>query len=104
MGKPRGALIADVTKTGPAEKAGIEAGDVVIEFNGKPIKEMRDLPKTVAETEIGTKVPVKVLRKGKEITLRRKWAASKTAKSWWPMPAVTRAARRTHRRLSPRLA
>ncbi len=69
MGEPRGALIADVTKTGPAEKAGIEAGDVVIEFNGKAIKEMRDLPKTVAETEIGAKVPVKVLRKGKEITV-----------------------------------
>ncbi len=69
MGKARGALIADVTKTGPAEKAGIEAGDVVIEFNGKPIREMKDLPKIVAETEIGTKVPVKVFRKGKELQL-----------------------------------
>jgi serine protease Do len=69
MPKARGALIADVTKTGPAEKAGIEAGDVVIEFNGKPVNEMKDLPKIVAETEIGTKVPVKVLRKGKEIIL-----------------------------------
>ncbi len=69
MGKARGALIADVTKTGPAEKAGIEAGDVVIEFNGKPIREMKDLPKIVAETEIGTKVPVKVFRKGKELEL-----------------------------------
>jgi serine protease Do len=69
MGKAHGALIADVTKTGPAEKAGIEAGDVVIEFNGKPVNEMKDLPKIVAETEIGTKVPVKVFRKGKEINL-----------------------------------
>jgi serine protease Do len=69
MGKARGALIADVTKTGPAEKAGIEAGDVVIMFNNKPINEMKDLPKIVAETEIGTKVPVKVFRKGKEIEL-----------------------------------
>jgi serine protease Do len=69
MGKAHGALIADVTKTGPAEKAGIEAGDVVIEFNGKPINEMKDLPKIVAETEIGTKVPVKVFRKGKEVDL-----------------------------------
>ena len=42
-GKARGALIADVTKTGPAEKAGIEPGDVVIEFNGKPVNAMRDL-------------------------------------------------------------
>ena len=69
MGKAHGALIADVTKSGPAEKAGIEAGDVVIEFNGKPVNEMKDLPKIVAETEIGTKVPVRVFRKGKEVDL-----------------------------------
>ncbi|MGB9142544.1 MAG: Do family serine endopeptidase, partial [Aestuariivirga sp.] len=69
MGKARGALIADVTKTGPAEKAGIEPGDVVIEFNGKPVKEMKDLPRIVADTEIGTKVPVKIFRKGKELEI-----------------------------------
>ncbi|MGQ0485492.1 MAG: DegQ family serine endoprotease [Hyphomicrobiales bacterium] len=69
MGRPRGALIADVTKTGPAEKAGIEAGDVVIEFDGKPVNQMRDLPRIVAETEIGRQVIVKVLRKGKEVTV-----------------------------------
>ena len=67
MGAPRGALIADVTKTGPAEKAGIEAGDVVIEFNGRAVGQMRDLPRIVAETEIGKKVTVKLLRKGKEV-------------------------------------
>jgi serine protease Do len=67
MGKPRGALIADVTKTGPAEKAGIEAGDVVIEFDGKPVTQMRDLPRIVAETEIGKRVQVTILRKGKEV-------------------------------------
>ena len=65
--KPRGALIADVTKTGPAEKAGIEAGDVVIEFDGKPVNQMRDLPRIVAETEIGKRVQVRILRKGKEL-------------------------------------
>ncbi len=69
MGKARGALIADVTKTGPAEKAGIEPGDVVIEFNGKPVREMRDLPRIVADTEIGKKVPVKIFRKGKELEI-----------------------------------
>ena len=69
MGKARGALIADVTKTGPAEKAGIEPGDVVIEFNGKPIHEMKDLPRIVADTEIGKKVPIKIFRKGKELEL-----------------------------------
>ncbi|MGL6183736.1 MAG: PDZ domain-containing protein, partial [Aestuariivirga sp.] len=69
LDKPRGALIADVTKPGPAEKAGIEAGDVVIEFDGRPVNEMRDLPRIVAETEIGKSVTVKVLRKGKEVSV-----------------------------------
>ena len=68
MDHPHGALIADVTKTGPAEKAGIDAGDVVIEFNGRPVNLMRDLPRIVAETPVGSKVPVKVLRKGKEMS------------------------------------
>jgi serine protease Do len=67
--EPRGALVADVTKTGPAETAGIEAGDVIIEFNGHAIKEMKDLPRIVAETEIGKSVAVKLLRQGKEMTV-----------------------------------
>ena len=67
--RPRGALVADVTATGPAEKAGIEAGDVIVEFDGRTVREMKDLPRIVAETEIGRAVSVKVLRKGKEITL-----------------------------------
>jgi serine protease Do len=69
LDRPRGALIADVTKTGPAEKAGIEAGDVVIAFNGRAVNQMRDLPRIVAETEIGKQVPVKLFRKGQEITV-----------------------------------
>ena len=69
LGKSSGALIADVTPTGPAEKAGIQAGDVIVEFNGRPVNSMRDLPKLVAETAIGSKVPVKLLRKGEEVTV-----------------------------------
>jgi serine protease Do len=61
--------VSDVTPTGPAEKAGIQAGDVIVEFNGSPVNTMRDLPKIVAETPIGNKVPLKVLRKGEEVTL-----------------------------------
>jgi serine protease Do len=61
--------VADVTPTGPAEKAGIQAGDVIVEFNGRPVNSMRDLPKFVAETPIGAKVPVKVLRKGEELSV-----------------------------------
>jgi serine protease Do len=69
LDRARGALIADVTPGGPAEKSGIEAGDVIIEFNGKPVRDMKDLPRIVADTEIGKTVPLKVLRKGKEVLL-----------------------------------
>jgi serine protease Do len=62
----RGALIAGVDDKGPAGPAGIEPGDVVVKFDGKDIKEMRDLPKIVAETPVGKDVEVVIIRKGKE--------------------------------------
>ncbi|MBN8982384.1 MAG: Do family serine endopeptidase [Rhizobiales bacterium] len=65
---PRGALIAGVDEKGPAKPAGIEAGDVVIKFDGKDIKEMKDLPRAVADTAVGKAVDVVVIRKGKEET------------------------------------
>jgi len=64
----RGALIAGVDDKGPAKPAGIEPGDVVVKFDGKDIKEMRDLPRIVADTPVGKDVPVVVIRKGKEET------------------------------------
>jgi serine protease Do len=66
--EPRGALVASVTTDGPAEKAGIKQGDVILEFNGRPVAEMRKLPRMVAETTIGDEVPVVVWRKGQEET------------------------------------
>src|SRR3954447_27003697 len=65
---PRGALVAGIDEKGPAKPAGIEAGDVIVKFDGKDIKEMRDLPRVVADTPIGKDVPVVVIRKGKEET------------------------------------
>ncbi len=62
----KGALVADVTKGGPAEPAGILAGDIIIEFDGKDVEEMRDLPRIVADTPPDKAVDVLVLRKGKE--------------------------------------
>src|SRR6185436_18612084 len=62
----RGALVAVVDDKGPAKPAGIEPGDVVIKFDGKEIKEMKDLPRVVADTAVGKAVPVVVVRKGKE--------------------------------------
>ena len=64
----RGALVAGIDDKGPAKPAGIEPGDVIVKFDGKDIKEMRDLPKIVGDTPIGKDVPVLVIRKGKEIT------------------------------------
>ncbi|MCF8475982.1 MAG: Do family serine endopeptidase [Pseudolabrys sp.] len=64
----RGALIAGVDDKGPAKPAGIEPGDVIVKFDGQDIKEMRDLPKIVAETAVGKSVEVLVIRKGQEVT------------------------------------
>jgi serine protease Do len=62
----RGALIAGIDDKGPAKPAGIEPGDVIIKFDGRDIKEMRDLPRIVADTPVGKDVEVVVVRKGKE--------------------------------------
>ena len=70
LGAPRGALIASVSADGPAAKAGIEAGDIVLMFDSKPIEEMRRLPRIVAETPIGKEVPIKVWRRGATKDLR----------------------------------
>jgi serine protease Do len=64
----RGALVAGVDDKGPAKPAGIEPGDVIVKFDGKDIKEMRDLPRVVADTPIGKQTPVVIIRKGKEET------------------------------------
>src|SRR5690242_7182758 len=64
----RGALVAGIDDKGPAKPAGIEPGDVIVTFDGKEIKEMRDLPRIVADTAVGKTVDVVVIRKGKEET------------------------------------
>jgi len=69
MDKPIGALVADVTKAGPAEAAGVKVGDVIIEFDGKEIRDSGDLPIIVARTPVDKKVRMKVLRDKKEVPL-----------------------------------
>ena len=66
MDEARGALVAGLTPKGPAKNSGILVGDVILEFDGKRIAQMRDLPRIVAETPVGKAVDVVVLRKGKE--------------------------------------
>ena len=68
MDEPKGALVAGVDDDGPAKAAGIDVGDVIVTFDGKDVPKMRDLPRIVAETKIGKKVKVEVLRKGKSKT------------------------------------
>lgn len=69
LSEASGALVASVTKDGPAEKAGVEAGDIILKFNNQPIETMRELPRIVAETRIESDVTITVLSKGKEKTL-----------------------------------
>jgi phosphatidylserine decarboxylase precursor-related protein len=64
-----GALVAGVTPDSPAAKAGLEAGDVILKFDGKDVSTMRGLPKIVAQTPIGKTVEVEVLRQGQRKTL-----------------------------------
>ena len=68
LDKPRGALVASVAPNSPSEKAGVKSGDIILEFNGEKIEQMKELPMIVARTEVGKKVKVKIWRNKKEIT------------------------------------
>jgi serine protease Do len=70
LGTARGALVAGVDEKGPSKVAGLEPGDVIVTFDGKPIKESRDLPRLVGQTAVGKTVDVAIVRKGKEQTVR----------------------------------
>jgi len=64
LGKPMGAVVNAVEKGGPADKAGLEPGDVILKFDGKPINSSADLPRMVGATRPGTRSTVQVWRKG----------------------------------------
>ena len=68
LDKPRGALVASVAENSPSAKAGVKAGDIILEFDGEKINEMKELPIIVARTAVGKKVKVKIWRNKKEIT------------------------------------
>ncbi|HUC98225.1 MAG TPA: DegQ family serine endoprotease, partial [Candidatus Polarisedimenticolaceae bacterium] len=69
MEKSQGALVANVSKDGPADKSGVKVGDVIVEFDGKEIRDSAELPIIVARTSVDKKVRMKVLRDKKELTL-----------------------------------
>ena len=70
MATAKGALVAGIIKGGPVDDGSIQPGDVIVEFDGKEIREMRDLPRIVAESPVGKAVDVIVVRKGKEQTVK----------------------------------
>jgi len=67
LDSPRGALVSNVSEGSPSDKGGIRAGDIILEFDGKKINEMRELPMIVAKTKVGKRVNVKIWRNKKEI-------------------------------------
>ncbi len=67
LDEPRGALVASVASNSPSDKAGVKAGDIILEFDGEKIQEMKELPIIVARTKVGKKVEVKIWRNKKEI-------------------------------------
>jgi serine protease Do len=68
LGSARGALIAGIDEKGPAKPAGLEVGDVIVRFDGKEVKDSRDLPRIVASTPVGKAADVTIVRKGQEMT------------------------------------
>jgi len=70
LDKAKGALIASVSDNGPAQAAGIQAGDVVLSFDGREVNDMRRLPRLVAETPVGKTVPLTLWRKRAENTVQ----------------------------------
>ncbi len=69
LDEPNGALVADVTPDSPADRGGLERGDVIVSYDGHTVKENADLPLLVANTQVGTQVPIDVVRDGKTRTL-----------------------------------
>ena len=67
LDEPRGALVASVAENSPSYKGGIKAGDIILEFDGQKIQEMKQLPIIVAGTEVGKKVQIKIWRDKKEL-------------------------------------
>ena len=99
LGTARGALIAGIDEKGPAKPAGLEVGDVIVKFDGKDVKDSRDLPRIVSSTPVGKTVDMTVIRKGaevkKQVTLGRLEDSEKQASLQQPStdtPTATRQA------------
>jgi len=90
LNEPKGALVSDVVKGGPAETAGMKRGDIILSFDSRDVKRSSDLPMIVAETPVGKEVDVKAIRDGKEIHLKLKVAelTEQRMASQMPVPSL----------------
>ena len=84
LDEPRGALVISVADESPSDKGGIKSGDIILEFDGKKINEMKELPIIVAETEVGTIVNVKVWRNKREINKKITLGRLETSEDFKP--------------------
>ena len=82
LDKPRGALVVSVADGSPSGKGGIKAGDIILEFNGKLINEMKELPLIVAQTEVGKTVEVKIWRSQREVIKKIKLGRLETSEDF----------------------
>ena len=82
LNEPKGAFVANVADNSPSDKAGIKNGDIIINFNGTAINEMKELPKIVAQTEVGKVVDVIIWRNGKEIIKKIKLGRLETSEDF----------------------
>ena len=89
LDKPRGALVASVADGSPSDDAGIKPGDIILQFDGKLINEMVELPKIVAATDVGKKVKVKVWRNQREIIKEIILGRLETSSDFKPKGVVT---------------
>ncbi len=84
LDEPRGALVASVADGSPSDKGGIKSGDIILEFDGKKINEMKELPKIVAETDVGTTVNVKIWRNKRELNKKITLGRLETSEDFKP--------------------
>ncbi|MEJ2656540.1 MAG: DegQ family serine endoprotease [Desulfobacterales bacterium] len=101
----KGALVSDVALGSPADESGIKRGDVIVGFDGKPIKESRELPYIVASTPVGKTVPVEVIRNSEKKSLQLKVSELKTAEEeFQQMPKGEAGLGLTLQEITPELA
>jgi len=82
LDKPRGALVVSVADNSPSSKGGILSGDIILEFDGKSINEMKELPLIVAQTKVGKTVEVKVWRNQREVIKKIKLGRLETSEDF----------------------